>query len=218
MEDIDRSSDPAPPSDPGRSPPGEITHLLLAWRDGDEQALLEIVPLVYDELRRRAAARLRREPSDSTLEPTALVHEVYLRLIDQTQVDWRSRAHFFALAALMMRRVVIDHARRRRYAKRGGGVLTITLDEAPERPAPAAADLLTLDQALTELGGVDPELARLVELRFFGGLTQREIGEVLGCSVPTVTRRWRLARAWLYHFLEEGASGSPSGASSSGGS
>lgn len=214
----DRSA--APPLDPaephGTSPgetdsgetvaPGEVTRLLVAWGEGDEQALLALIPLVYDELRRRASARLRRESSDSTLQATALVHEVYLRLVDQNRVGWRGRAHFFSIAALMMRRIVIDHARRRRYAKRGGGAVRVPLEEAPETTdggVAEAPDLLVLDQALHELAEVDSELARLVELRFFGGLTSREIGAVLGVSVPTVTRRWRLARAWLYHYLRE---------------
>ena len=193
--------------------PGNITQLLLAWSDGDEEALLTLVPLVYEELRRRAWIRLRRESRGSTLQPTALVHEVYLRLIEQSRVDWRSRAHFFSIAALMMRRIVIDHARRRRYAKRGGDAIKLSLDEstepstAPKNGLSNEVDFLILDQALRELAAFDPDLSRLVELRFFGGLTQREIGTVLGLSVPTITRRWRLARAWLYRYLEEGRAG-----------
>jgi RNA polymerase sigma factor (TIGR02999 family) len=194
-------------TEPDETAPGEITRLLIAWEDGDERALLELVPLVYDELRRRASVRLRHESSDSTLQATALVHEVYLRLVDQSRVGWRGRAHFFSIATLMMRRIVIDHARRRRYAKRGGGTVRVSLDQAPEGAVIPAPDVLVLDQALHELTAVDPELARLVELRFFGGLTSREIGEVLGISIPTVTRRWRLARAWLYRYLQDASPG-----------
>jgi len=204
--DDPRPSRAAPSSgetDSGTIAPGEITRLLVAWGDGDEQALGALIPLVYDELRRRASARLRHESTDSTLQATALVHEVYLRLVDQRRVGWRGRAHFFSIAALMMRRIVIDHARSRRYAKRGGGMIRVPLEETPESAGRPVPDLLELDRALHELAASDPELARLVELRFFGGLTSREIGAVLGMSVPTVTRRWRLARAWLYHHLRK---------------
>lgn len=179
----------------------EVTQLLLAWSEGDQGALVTLLPRVYDELRRVAAAYLRRERRGHTLETGALVNETYLRLIDQERVVWRNRSHFFGIAAQAMRRILVDHARRHLYARRGGGAPKLSLDEAltlaPER-VPA---LVALDEALEELGKVAPQNARIVEMRYFGGLTAEEIAYVLGVSVPTVSRGWRMARAWLYRYL-----------------
>ena len=180
---------------------GEVTELLIHWSNGDEQARDRLMPLVYDELRRLAARYLRRERVDHTLQTTALAHEAYLRLVDQRRVQWRDSVHFLALAAQMMRRILTDHARSHRYAKRGGGARKLSLDQAPQLAARQMPDVLRVDEALTELGRVDGELAQIVELRFFGGLKNDEIAEALGVSVPTVVRRWRLAKAWLYRYL-----------------
>lgn len=186
--------------------PGRVTELLQAWRQGQPEAEADLLPLIYDELRSRAARFLRRERPDHTLQPTALVHEAYMRLVGQRGVDWHDRAHFFAIAARMMRRVLLDHARKHGSEKRGGGQRPVTLDAAAlevtgEGPALPAADLVALDAALTALAGFDPERARVVELRFFGGLTLEEAAAVLGCSSATVMRQWRAARAWLYAEL-----------------
>lgn len=185
---------------------GDVTQLLVAWCDGaDEEALARLMPLVYDELRSLASAHLRRERPDHTLQPTALVHEAYLRLVDQRQVRCHNRRHFFAAAAQAMRRVLVDHARRTLQLKRGGGVRPVSLEEgltlAPER----AGELIALDEALEDLAAIDGRQARIVELRFFGGLTSEEIASLLGLSIPTVTRGWRMARAWLFHHLTEGS-------------
>lgn len=182
----------------------EITHLLRSWSGGDRQALDRLMPLVHDPLRRIAASFLRRERSDHTLQTACLVNEAYLRLVDQKRVSWRDRAHFFAIAGQVMRRVLVDHARRHGSAKRGGQVEKITLAEAEGVFAEAEPDLLDLDAALTRLAELDPETARLVELRYFSGLTQQETAEVMGLSSATVIRRWRMARAWLHSFLVEG--------------
>ena len=184
-----------------RDSAGDVTGLLVDWSNGDEQALDRLMPLVYDELRRLASRYLRRERPDHTLQTTALVHEAYLRLVDQRRVRWRNSLHFVALSAQIMRRILIDHARSHRYAKRGGKSRKVSLEEAPEVSAEQAPDLLEVDEALTKLTAVDAQLGRIVELRFFGGLKSEEIAEVLGISVPTVTRRWRLAKAWLYRHL-----------------
>lgn len=175
----------------------DTTGLLNDWRLGDNRALCSVMPRIYGELKRLAASQMQRERLDHTLQLTALVHEAFLRLASQEGGDWRSRAHFFAIAATMMRRVLVDYFRRREVAKRGGGQSPVPLDEAAEildlavRPAHL---LLELDQALRALHTVDPEQARLVELRFFGGLTGDEIAEVLGVTSRTVKRRWRTAR------------------------
>jgi RNA polymerase sigma factor (TIGR02999 family) len=186
----------------------EVTGLLLAWSEGDRDALDTLLPRVYGELRRLAASHLRRERAGHTLETRALVHEAFLRLVDQERVAWRSRGHFFGIAAQMMRRVLVDHARRHLYAKRGGGAPRFSLEEgltlAPER----APELVALDEALGELERIAPRNARIVELRFFGGLTAEEIAEALGLSAPTVTRGWRMARAWLYRRLSGDGDGS----------
>ena len=179
----------------------DVTALLVEWSNGDEGALDRLTPLVYDELHRMASRQLRRERADHTLQTTALVHEAYLRLIDQKRAGWKDSAHFSALAAQMMRRILIDHARSHRYAKRGGGAPRVSLDDAPEIGVSEEPDVLEVDEALQQLAEVEPDLARIVELRYFGGLTSDQIAEVFGVSVPTVTRRWRMARAWLYRYL-----------------
>jgi RNA polymerase sigma factor (TIGR02999 family) len=175
-----------------------VTGLLQAWGGGDLAARDELVTLVHQELRRRAAARLRHERPGHVLEPTALVHEAYLRLIDQRHTDWRNRAQFFALASEMMRRVLVDHARRRRMTKRSGGWARVTLGEAVAQRDPPDVDLLDLDAALSELASFDPRKSRVVELRFFGGLSLDDSAEALGVSRATVERDWQIARLWLY--------------------
>ncbi|MEE8524467.1 MAG: sigma-70 family RNA polymerase sigma factor [Thermoanaerobaculia bacterium] len=179
----------------------EITELLIAWSQGEEQAIDRLAPLVHDRLRRLAASFMNRERPDHTLQTQALVNEAYLRLIDQNQVSWRDRAHFFAIAGRMMRRILVDHARGLGYAKRGGEAQRIAAEELEDMPADRPPELVALDEALDTLAGKDPQLARLVELRYFGGLNREEIAEVLGISGATVTRRWRMARAWLYRYL-----------------
>jgi len=179
----------------------EVTRLLRAWAAGDEEALAALLPQVYDELRRLASVYLRREGPGHTLDTGALVNEAYLRLIDQKRVAWHDRGHFFAIAAQMMRRILVDHARRHLYAKRGGGAPVLALDEALTLAPERAPELVALDEALVELETLAPEKVRIVEMRFFGGLTAEEIARVLGVSVPTVTRGWRTARAWLYRRL-----------------
>jgi RNA polymerase sigma-70 factor, ECF subfamily len=182
--------------------PSEVTRLLLAWSRGDERARDALVPLVYDDLRRMAARQLRGERKHSSLVPTALVHELYLRLIDQRRASWQNRAHFFAIAARLMRRVLVDHARSRQAGKRGGAVAVVPVGEAGELSVESGVlNVLAIDQALTRLASQDPDQARIVELRFFGGLTIEEMAAVLNRSTRTVLREWRLARAWLYREL-----------------
>ena len=180
---------------------GGVTRLLAEWHGGDEQALERLIPLVYGELRRLAGRYLNRERASHTLETHDLIHEAFLRLLDQRRVDWRNRSHFFAIAAQMMRRILVDHARRRGSGKHGGDLRPVALDDVPDLAAQRDMDLVALDEALTELAEVDGELARVVELRFFGGLEHDEIAVALGVSNPTVRRRWRVARAWLYRRL-----------------
>jgi RNA polymerase sigma factor (TIGR02999 family) len=175
-----------------------ITELLIEWSDGRREALEHLVPLVYDDLRRMAAGYMQREPSGHALQTTALVHEAYVRLIDQRQVKWRNRAHFFGVAAGMMRRILVDQARLRRAEKRGGKWERVTLvgDEvAVDGPDPI--DVLTLHESLQRLAAFDPQQARIVELRYFGGLTIEEAAEVLGISPASVVREWTIAKAWL---------------------
>jgi RNA polymerase sigma factor (TIGR02999 family) len=184
----------------------DVTGLLVRWSAGDEQALDQLVPVVYDECRRIAGAHLRRERSGHTLDATGLVHELYMLLVDQRRTTWKNRAHFYSIAARLMRRVLVDHARARHAGKRDA--TRLLLGGAPEAGADAAreaesyADLLALDEALQRLGERDPEQQRLVELRYFGGLTVEETAHVLGCSPRTVKREWQLARAWLYRELQ----------------
>jgi RNA polymerase sigma-70 factor, ECF subfamily len=174
-----------------------VTQLLIDWRNGDPEAVDKLMPLVYDELHRLAARYMRRERSDHTLQPTALIHEAYLRLVDQRNVQWQNRAHFFAIAAQLMRRIVINHARDRAAGKRGGVARKVPLDEAIDLSGERAADLIALDDALTGLATIDPQQSRIVELRFFGGLNVEETAEILAVSPATVKREWRIAKAWL---------------------
>jgi RNA polymerase sigma-70 factor, ECF subfamily len=184
--------------------PGGVTQLLAEWQGGDDRALERLMPLVYGELRRLAGRYLNHEREGHTLETHDLIHEAFLRLVDQRQVDWQSRAHFFGIAAQMMRRILVDHARRRGAQRHGGDVRQLLLDEAADLALDRDADLVALDEALTELAAVDESLARIVDLRFFGGFDYDEIAGLLGVSNPTVRRRWRLAKAWLYRRLSNG--------------
>lgn len=179
----------------------EVSGLLQAWREGDHEARDRLVTIVYDELRRRAAALLRRERSGHTLQPTALVHEAYLRLVRQDRAGWQNRAQFFAVASEMMRRILVDRARARKMAKRSGRWSRVTLVEDVARTSPREVDVLDLDKALEELSTFDRRKARVAELRFFGGLSLEEIGVVLDTSIATTMRDWRAARAWLFRRL-----------------
>jgi len=185
------------------SPPA-VTQLLRAWSDGDEKALERLLPLVEAELRRLARGYMSRERGGHTLQPTALVNEAFLRLIDARHVRWQDRAHFLGIAARLMRRVLVDHARSRGYQKRGGGAARVTLNEAlAVAPGPALdLDLVALDRALEGLAVVDARKARVIELRFFGGLSVEETAEVLHLSTDTIKRDWRLAKLWLLRALE----------------
>jgi RNA polymerase sigma-70 factor (ECF subfamily) len=184
----------------------EVTDLLRAWSAGDHSARDRLIPLVYDELRRRAAGRLRRE-RNATLQPTALVHEAYLHLVDQRRPGWLNRAQFFAVASEIMRRILVDRARARRAGKRSGRWARVTLDPGHAVVPAQDVDVLDLDAALRELASFDPRKSRIAELRFFGGLSLRETGESLGLSVATVERDWRAARAWLFRALSDRAGG-----------
>jgi RNA polymerase sigma factor (TIGR02999 family) len=179
----------------------DVTALLGDWSRGDRSALDRLLPLVYAELRRVAARQLRDERSDHTLQPTALVHEVYMRLVDQREGDWQNRAHFFGVSAQVMRRILVDHARRRAASKRGDGVRCVSIDEARDVAAASEIPILELDGALGRLEKVDAELARIVELRAFGGLTIEEAAHVLSVSPSTAKRDWRTAKAWLNREL-----------------
>ncbi len=183
----------------------EITALLLDWSQGDRRALDRLMPLVTSELRRLAKSYLDKESRhrQHTLQPTALVNEVYLRLVGRQQMHWKDRAHFFAFAARTMRRILVDHARAHRTAKRGSDVQMVTLDEARDRSAPRNLDILALHDALTALAALDERQSRIVELRTFAGLNLRETAEVLEISVATVSREWASAKAWLYGQLAE---------------
>jgi len=175
---------------------GNVTNLLLEWGNGDSSALERLTPIIYHELLRLARARLSRENRDCTLQPTALVHECYLRLADQTRLQWQNRAHFYAVAANTMRRVLIDQARKRKSLKRGQGV-RVTLQTGMDVARERGPDVLALDEALQRLAGLDARKGRVIELKFFGGMTSEEIGQVLGISVATVGRELRLGQAWL---------------------
>ncbi len=179
----------------------EITGLLLAWRGGDGDALAELMPRVYRRLKEIAGHLVRRERRGRSLDTTTLVHEAYLRLIDLKRIGWRDRAHFFAMCARIMRRVLVDHARHRGRAKRGGGALRVDTAELGILANERTPELIALDDALSELAAHDEQMAQIVELRFFGGLDREEIAEVTGVSSATVTRRWRTARAWLIRYL-----------------
>ena len=180
------------------TPDVDVTGLLVSWAEGDRGALDQLIPLVYQELRRLAHRELRREDSNVTLVTTALVHEAYLRLVDQSRARLESRAHFLNIAAQMMRRVLVDAARKRRTVKRGSGVASVPLDDVNEPRVAPDANLLNLDEALRRLEAFDPNLSRVVELRYFGGLTLDETAEILGVSTTTAWRDWNTARAWLY--------------------
>lgn len=186
-------------------PPRNVTQLLLAWREGDPAALAELMPLVYGELRQLAAGHLNRERPNHTLQPTALVNEVYLQLIDQRQVNWQNRAHFFGATAEIMRRLLVDHARKHQAEKRGGGAIKVSLaDVAVVLESEPDVDVILLDQALDELASLDPPLARLVELRYFGGLSVEDTAEFLNLSPATVKRHWQTAKSWLHRRLTKG--------------
>ena len=190
-----------------RRPPNqhEITQLLAEWSDGNQSALDELYPLVYDELHRLARRYMSREKQGHTLQTTALINEAYVRLVDQRNVHWANRSHFFAISAQIMRRILIDHARRHAYAKRGGGAQQVSLDEAATVTRAAGAELIRLDEALKSLAEMDPRRSQVVELRYFGGLNNEEIAGVLNISENTVTRDWNMARAWLHQQLSESA-------------
>ena len=174
-----------------------ITQLLIKWRNGDKAALDELMPQVYDELRRLANYYLRQERPDHTLQATALVHEAYLRLVGEDEIDWQDRAHFFGIAAVRMRQILVEHARSRQAAKRGGGEYRLSLGEADLLAERRDVNLLALDDALERLEALDPQKSRIVELRYFGGLTIEETSEALRISPSTVKRDWSMARAWL---------------------
>jgi len=182
-------------------PKQQVTQLLCEWRDGDPRALEKLIPLVQPELQRLAQHYMRRERPGHTLQTTALLDDAYLQLADKTHPQWQNRAHFFAVAAQLMRRIMVDHARQRYALKRGGGAIRITLDECAAVTETRAAELLALDEALEKLAAFDQRKAKVVEMRYFGGLTMEEIADVLKIHVNTVTRDWTAARAWLFAAL-----------------
>jgi len=197
------SSSPTPAS------AGDVTELLLQWSSGSEAALQRLMPFVYDECRRIAERQMRGEREEHTLSPSALVNELYLRLVDQQRTTWSNRAHFFGIAAQLMRRVLVDHARARLAEKRLGGRLVVSLEAADDvATSSPLTDLLGIDEALQRLGQIDPDQLRIVELRFFAGLTVDETAHVLGRSPRTVKREWQLAKAWLFRELSERSMGS----------
>ena len=178
-----------------------VTQLLVDWSSGSKQALDRLVPIVYDELRRQAARYLKRERVGHTLQTTALIHEAYLRLVDQKNVHWQNRAHFFGIAAQLMRQILVDHARTRKRAKRGGSRIRVSLNEATAVATVRDLDIVALDEALARLAEIDPQQSRVVELRYFSGLNVEETAEVLGISPATVKREWRIAKAWLHREI-----------------
>lgn len=188
-------------------PPEEVSQLLLDWSDGDQAALDKLIPVVYQEMRRLAHQYMRRERPGHTLQTTALVNEAYMRLAGYKRMRWQSRAHFFAVAAQVMRRILVEHARSGNYAKRGGGAHHVSLDQAAFVSEGRSAEVIAVDDALTELESWDPRKGKIVELRFFGGLNIEETAEVLKVSPATVQREWRSAKAWLYRALGEGGPG-----------
>ena len=183
------------------TPSQNITKLLVDWRNGDQEALDQLMPLVYEELRRMANHYMRNERKGHTLQTSALVNEAYLRLVDHENIDWQNRSHFFGLAAQAMRRILVDHARSRNYQKRGGNAERVSLDEAANFAEERATELIALDDALQDLAKLDPRKSRIVEMRYFGGLTGEETAEVLGISTATVARDWETAKAWLLREL-----------------
>jgi RNA polymerase sigma factor (TIGR02999 family) len=181
----------------------DVTALLIDWSRGDQAALERLMPLIYDECRRVASRQLHREARDHTLDPTALVHEAYLRLVDQRRATWENRAQFFGVVGQLMRRILVDHARAKHADKRGGGAVLVSLDVAAEQSDdPNVADVLAIDDALERLAARDADQVRIIELRFFAGLTVEETAHVLGRSPRTVKREWSLAKAWLYRELQ----------------
>ena len=182
----------------------DVTQLLADWSGGDQAALDKLIPLVEAELHRLAHHYMSRERAGHTLQTTALVDEAYLRLAGQRKIDWQNRAHFFGIAAKLMRQILVDYARKRHFAKRGGNALHVSLDEAAVVGEERASEMISLDEALTELGEIAPEQSRMVELRFFGGLTIEETAEVMGLSIDKVKRDWSMAKTWLYHELKKG--------------
>ena len=193
------------PSPSGSNPRPDVTQLLVNWREGDANAPALIMPLVYEELRRRARDYLRRERSDHTLQPTALVHEAYLRMVDDKSVSWESRAHFYGIAARVMRRILVDHARSHNSQKRGGLAQKFSLDEARALPCESTDDILAIDGVLQNFAKTYPRKSEVVELKFFGGLETKEISEVLQISEKTVLRDWNFAKLWLCRALNEDA-------------
>ena len=183
----------------------QVTQLLGRWRNGDREALDSLIPLVYNELRRIAQHYLRNERPGHTLQSTALVHEAYVRMISQDLPQWQNRAHFFAVAAQLMRQILVDHARAYRSDKRGGGICNLALDEADQDALQVDIDIVALDDALKTLSVMDPQQGKVVELKFFGGLSIEDTAEVLGVSSSTVKRDWITARAWLHRELDRGA-------------
>jgi RNA polymerase sigma-70 factor (ECF subfamily) len=186
--------------DPARLP-HESTQLLAEWSNGNQTALDKLYPLVYDDIHKMANRYMKRERKDHTLQTTALINEAYVCVVDQKNVHWENRAHFLAISAQIMRRILIDHARRHAYAKRGGGAQRVSLDETAMVASDPASDMLLLDEALNRLAEMDPRRGQVVELRYFGGLNNEEIAGVLKISENTVTRDWSMARAWLYQEL-----------------
>jgi RNA polymerase sigma factor (TIGR02999 family) len=189
---------------------GDVTRLLLDWCGGDQDALARLIPLVYDELHRQAERMMLRERRNHTLQPTALVHETFLQLVDQNRVQWSNRAQFFGVAAQLMRRIVLKYARSQKAAKRGGGLIKVPIDEALDSAEMRAPDLIALDEALTRLASFDARQGSIVEMRYFGGLTIEEVAECLELSTATVKREARIARAWLQREMARGAGGGPS--------
>lgn len=185
-------------------PANEITLLLDAWRNGNKDALDRLVSILYPELLQIANYYIRNESVNQTLQSTALVHEAYMRLVGRSNNDWQSRAHFIGVAAQIMRNLLVDRARAKAAVKRGSGTMTLSLDESIDAPVLPNFDLMAVDDALTELGRIDPQQSRIVELRFFGGLTNNEAAEVLGISVSTVKRDWNMAKAWMFRELSAG--------------
>lgn len=181
--------------------PRNITQLLVAWNGGDKAALDQLIPIVYEELRRQASRYLRQERPGHTLQTTALIHEAYLRLVDQKSVQWQNRAHFFGIAAQLMRRILVDHARTRHRAKRGGSAVRVSLSDATAVTKDANLDLVELDQALNRLAEIDPQQSKIVELRFFSGLNVEETAAALNISPATVKRDWSVAKAWLHREI-----------------
>jgi len=187
-------------------PPSQITQLLRRWRDGNREALDALLPLVYDELRRLAHRHLRNERAEHTLQSSALVHEAYLRLVGQDFPQWEGRTHFFAIAAQLMRQILVDYARRHRASKRGSGVCMLTLGDVEALPQRKDVDVVALNDALNALAEIDPRQSHVVELRFFAGLSLEETSEVMGIGTATVQRDWTAARAWLYREISRRSS------------